>query len=130
MEGRERGIVVEMLPRFGHKELHRCVERSADGHQQAEQQRIETVDIVEIDQHQGPPAQSPRNPYHHGQGADGDKIGGMGAAEEVDALREDVGRHQGLLQLTLAHPTLYLLCMGQLHPDAVNAVCWMDGNCG
>ena len=37
-----------MFPRFGHKNLHRLIHRSTECHQQAEQKRIYTINIIEI----------------------------------------------------------------------------------
>lgn len=50
MERRERGIEIEMLPRVGNELLHRLIDCRAASHQEAEEERIQTVDIAEEDQ--------------------------------------------------------------------------------
>ena len=54
----------------------------------------------------------------------------MRVAEHVDGLRNTVRRHEGALQVDFAQPPLYLLRVGQLHPDGVYRVGRMDSKLG
>ncbi len=129
-QGRKRGIEVEMFPRLGHEDLHRLVHRGAERHQQAEQQRIDAVDIIKVDHLQLLAAEQPEQPYAREQGEDNDEIRSMRVAEQVDELRDAVRRHEGALHLPLTDPSLHLLRVGQFHPYTVHAVRRMEGDFG
>ncbi len=126
-ERRQGGVEVKMFPSVGHKHLHRFVHRSAERQQQTEEQRIYAVDIVEIDHAQLLFAKSAKQVNTDKQGENNDEIRGVRIAEQVDGLRNAVGRNERADEFFLAYPPLRLLRMRQLHPYTVHAVGGMHG---
>lgn len=126
-ERRQGGVEVKMLPSVGHKHLHRFVHRGAERQQQTEEERIYAVDIVEIDHAQLLFAKSAKQVDTDKQGENNDEIRGVRIAEQVNGLRNAVGRNERADEFFLAYPPLRLLRMRQLHPYTVHAVGGMHG---
>ena len=75
-----------MLPRLRHKYLHRLVHRSAECQQQAQQQRVYAVYIIEADHLQLLAPERTKQPYRHKQCKDYDEIRSMRLTEQVNGL--------------------------------------------
>ena len=75
-----------MFPRIRHKNLHRFVNRRTESHQQAKKQRIDTVNIIKIDQLQLLPAESAKQIDPDKQREDNHEIRSMRITEKMDAL--------------------------------------------
>ena len=127
LERRKGGIKVEMLPGIGDKHLHRLVNRSTERHQQTEEKGIDAVDIIEVNHLQLLLHESTEQVGPDKEGENDDEIRSVSIAEKVDKLRNTIGGHEGAHQITVAHPPLDVLRVGQLHPYAVHAVLRMNG---
>ncbi len=109
---RKRGIKVEVFPRFGHKDLYRLVQCSAECHQQAEQQRVHAVNVIEINHLQLFLAEQAKHPGPHKQSENDNEIRSMRITEQVNELGDAICRHKSLHHLPLTNPALYFLRMG------------------
>ena len=75
-----------MFPRFGHKNLHRLIHRSTECHQQAEQKRIYTINIIEINNLQLLPTKQTEHPGTDKQGENNHEVRSMRITEQVNEL--------------------------------------------
>ena len=119
-----------MFPRIRYKNLHGFVNRRTESHQQTEKQRIDTVNIIKVDQLQLLPAESTKQIDSDKQREDDHEIRSMRIAEKMDCLRNAVRRYKRFFQFCFTYPSLLLLCVCQLHPDTVHTVGRMDGKLG
>ena len=119
-----------MFPRIRHKNLHRFVNRRTESHQQAKKQRIDTVNIIKIDQLQLLPAESAKQIDSNKQREDNHEIRSMRITEKMDSLRNTVRRHKRFFQFCFTYPPLLLLCMRQLYPDTVHTIGRVNGKLG
>lgn len=82
LKGDKVGIEIEMFPRIRYKNLHGFVNRRTESHQQTEKQRIDTVNIIKVDQLQLLPAESTKQIDSDKQREDDHEIRSMRIAEK------------------------------------------------
>ena len=87
-----------MFPRIRYKNLHGFVNRRTESHQQTEKQRIDTVNIIKVDQLQLLPAESTKQIDSDKQREDDHEIRSMRIAEKMDCLRNAVRRYKRFFQ--------------------------------
>lgn len=100
-----------MFPRIRYKNLHGFVNRRTESHQQTEKQRIDTVNIIKVDQLQLLPAESTKQIDSDKQREDDHEIRSMRIAEKMDCLRNAVRRYKRFFQFCFTYPSLLLLCV-------------------
>ena len=121
-EGVERGVIVEVAPRLGTKQLDGAVERRRRRHEHGEHRGIIARDIVEVDDIgilTVELAQSVGAAHEHEQGEEEQEVL---VAERIDEHADGVVGGHGRQQFTLAHPSHRHLVARHLHPYAVDRV--------
>lgn len=129
-EGIERGVVIEMPPSIRGKELDACIECGGSGHGECEQSRIETVDIVDMNE-VGIATQ--QGAYKIGGSDDADnneEDEQVCVGERRDKLRDGVVGYYGGQQSRLLRPTKRVLVFGKLYPYGIRLVVGHDADVG